>query len=49
MWTFHYITNLTIEVMLILGFFALERKPSIIYEGIVLQLCIILREDIVRE
>ena len=34
--------------MLIYGFFP-RRKPFVIYEGIVLWLCIILREEIVRE
>ena len=32
-----------------LGFFFPGRKPSIIFEGIVLRLCIILREETVRE
>ena len=32
-----------------LSIFFPRRKPSIIYEGIVLRLCIILREDTVRE
>ena len=32
-----------------LGFFFPRRKPSVIYDGIVLQMCIILREDTMRE